>query len=439
MSSLSYLLINFCICISILLIGRFFFNFRFKKSICLCSSIVFSLFFTIMSYIFEDNILFFYGLVPLIICEELFCLAIMMVFYLCFFEGKRLKKIYLVCFFILINLIFYILYYLLVLLIGDNAYNLFVNNVEYKFIFKLVINFSFGLMVYVIYKVRKNTRKNFKILILPILIYTIVLFPLGMASNDYISTWNMHYLCIIVFSIMGVTILGIVLFEKIVKSNALKVKNLIMLKEQEMYKAQIERANVYIEEIAKIKHDMKNEIFCISEMVSNGNDIQAIQLCNNITDKLNNSTYIFHTSNIYLNSILNVVYKKAKEKNIDIKIVVKTNLEYIDGTDLISILGNLCDNAIEALDFLEHDRNLIVSMFEKGGNYIISVKNYVEESVLKHNKTLRTSKLDKSIHGFGLKNVSNIVKKYDGILDISEEMNLFIVNIMIEIPSATEK
>ena len=260
-----------------------------------------------------------------------------------------------------------------------------------------------------------------------------------MASNDYISTWNMHYLCIIVFSIIGVTILGIVLFEKIVRSNDLKVKNLIMSKEQEMYKAQIERANSYIEEIAKIKHDMKNEIFCISEMISNGNNIQAIQLCNNITDKLNNSTYIFHTSNIYLNSILNVVYKKAKEKNIDIKIVVKTNLEYIDGTDLISILGNLCDNAIEALDSLEHDRNLIVSMFEKGGNYIISVKNYVEESVLKHNKTLRTSKPDKSIHGFGLKNVSNIVKKYDGILDISEEMNLFIVNIMIEIPSATEK
>ena len=136
---------------------------------------------------------------------------------------------------------------------------------------------------------------------------------------------------------------------------------------------------------------------------------------------------------------LNVVYKKAKEKNIDIKIVVKTNLEYIDGTDLISILGNLCDNAIEALDFLKHDRNLTVSIFEKGGNYIISVKNYVEESVLKHNKTLRTSKSDKSIHGFGLKNISDIVKKYDGILDISEEMNLFIVNIMIEIPSTTEK
>ena len=304
MSSLLYLLINFSVCISILLIGRLFFNFRLKKSICLYLSVGFSSFFTIMLYIFEDSILCFYGLLPLIICEEIFCLSIVIIFYLCFFEGTIWKKIRIACFIILSNLIFHILYYLLVSLIGNNTYNLLVNNVEYKFIFRMVINFSFGLMVYVIYKIRKDTRKNFKILTLPIFIYTIVLFPLGMASNDYISTWNMHYLCIILFSIIGVTILGIVLFEKIVRSNALKVKNLIMSKEQEMYKAQIERANSYIEEIAKIKHDMKNEIFCISEMISNGNNIQAIQLCNNITDKLNNSTYIFHTSNIYLNSIL---------------------------------------------------------------------------------------------------------------------------------------
>lgn len=439
MSSLLYLLLNFFVSIATLLMGRFFFNFRFKKSICLCSSIVISLFFTIMLYIFEDSLLYFYGLLFLIICERLFHWFIMILFYLFFLQGKKSSKICLVSSIILLSLIFHMSYYLLVSFIGSNACKLFADNAEYRLIFKLVINFSFGLMIYVICKIRKNRKRNRKILILPIFIYTVILFPLGMASNDYISTWNMDYLCIIVFSIIVVTVFGIVLFEKVVRSNELKVKNSVMQKEQEMYKSQIERSNEYIEEIAKIKHDMKNEIFCICEMISNGNNTQAIQLCNNMTEKLNKSTYIFHTGNIYLNSILNVAYKRAKERNIDIKVIVNTDLRYIDGTDLISLLGNLCDNAVEALEHLKKNRNMTVSIFEKGDNYIISVKNYIEESVLARNETLKTFKSDKSFHGLGLKNVRSIVKKYDGLLDIHEEMNLFIVNIMIDIPSITKK
>ena len=53
---------------------------------------------------------------------------------------------------------------------------------------------------------------------------------------------------------------------------------------------------------------------------------------------------------------------------------------------------------------------MTVSIFEKGDNYIISVKNYIEESVLARNETLKTFKSDKSFHGLGLKNVRSIVK-----------------------------
>lgn len=101
-------------------------------------------------------------------------------------------------------------------------------------------------------------------------------------------------------------------------------------------------------------------------------------------------------------------------------------------------MGNLCDNAIEALSKENNNREFTVSLFEKGNNYIISVKNHISSSVLTDNKDLKTSKPDSVFHGLGLKTVNSIVKKYNGILDISEEDYTFIVNIMIGIPSTTK-
>lgn len=63
----------------------------------------------------------------------------------------------------------------------------------------------------------------------------------------------------------------------------------------------------------------------------------------------------------------------------------------------------------------------------------IVLKNTIDESVLIKNPRLRTSKKDKSKHGFGLQTVADIVKKYDGMINAFEENGDFITDILLKI------
>lgn len=437
MSSVLYLLTNFIFNTVFFLIYRLFLHSALNKKTELTVIISSSLVLTLCVYISEEAVLHFSGLLTGILIKEVVFLITAILFCLLCFDDKVSARIYTPVLVILLQTIFKLLYCLMAIyIVKTDLNNLFTNNTEYRIIFSLVTNSSFLLMIYIINKIKNGG--SFLLLFFPLILCMVFFIPFGTASNEHISDWNMHYLLIIILSVIIITAAIIILSEKIIKNNQLKTQNLIIQNEQEIYKKQIKEASGYIEEIAKIKHNMKNQIFCISELISNGNTDEAVRLCDDIKTELNNSTYIFNTDNIYLNSILNVIYKKARENNIDIKAVIKTDLKYISGTDIISLLGNLCDNAIEALCKENNNKELNISLFEKGNNYIISVKNHISSSVLTDNKDLKTSKENPLFHGFGLKTVNSIVKKYNGISDISEKDDMFIVNIMINIPSTTK-
>ena len=105
----------------------------------------------------------------------------------------------------------------------------------------------------------------------------------------------------------------------------------------------------------------------------------------------------------------------------------------IDGEDIITLIGNLCDNALEYLRDKEK-RELFVRLEEKGAYYIITVKNSLTGSVLKNNPKLTSSKENKKFHGKGIPHIKSISKKYDGYADFSEDTNYFISKIMLKIP-----
>jgi sensor histidine kinase regulating citrate/malate metabolism len=217
-------------------------------------------------------------------------------------------------------------------------------------------------------------------------------------------------------------------------SNRIQTENYIMKKQQELYREKIIEANKNLEEIAVIRHDMKNKILCIGELLNSSNYDEAKLMCSDLKYELEKSTVLFHTDNLYLNSILNITYKKAKDRNIDIKITAACNFKGIGSSDLVAMIGNLCDNAIEYLSTVDGERNLELKLSQKGNYYFISGKNNITASVLSGNPKLKSGKDDKVLHGHGIKNIKNIAKKYKGSVDIHEDNGYFIVNIMLEIP-----
>ncbi len=108
-------------------------------------------------------------------------------------------------------------------------------------------------------------------------------------------------------------------------------------------------------------------------------------------------------------------------------------ISFLSEADTYSLFGNLLDNAIDAVLKIddEETRTIDLQIAKKGKFISVSAKNpYVGEVSLAENGLPITDKADKDYHGFGVKSIAFIVKKYDGELSVSLEDGVFSLNIL---------
>ena len=64
---------------------------------------------------------------------------------------------------------------------------------------------------------------------------------------------------------------------------------------------------------------------------------------------------------------------------------------------------------------------------------IIEVSNSATDKIQYNKNKIVTKKNDKINHGIGISNIEMIVEKYNGILDIIEGKNKFVLNLMLKV------
>ncbi|NLI89994.1 MAG: sensor histidine kinase [Epulopiscium sp.] len=102
--------------------------------------------------------------------------------------------------------------------------------------------------------------------------------------------------------------------------------------------------------------------------------------------------------------------------------------------DITVVLGNLLDNAIEAVGKIEEDKYINIKLEYREGKFILEIKNSFNGVIIKEDDTICTSNLDKENHGIGLKSVKSVVEKYNGIMEIEYDESNFSVKVCIETP-----
>lgn len=301
-------------------------------------------------------------------------------------------------------------------------------------------NLIFVVILYLIYHLFKEyfhmmrLRDVFLSLVMPIAGIIVATLTFLVSSNASIPNSNRIILGFVSLIIISFTFLNFYMIKNISNNYALQKENLVANKEKEIYRLEIANSERYIQEVSTIKHNIKNQLLCIESLIDEQNYTQAKQICNNINDNIKINTHMYKTGNIYLDAILNVVYGKAAENKINLTVQCNTNLKFISCDDLLVLIGNLVDNAIEALCD-EQIKELKIDILQKGTYAILNVQNYSSKSVLKTNPNLLTNKIDVKNHGYGLNSVKRIVKKYGGNIAFYEESNYFYVNIMMDIPN----
>lgn len=177
---------------------------------------------------------------------------------------------------------------------------------------------------------------------------------------------------------------------------------------------------VQYEQQRRLLHDYKNQLNCIQGFLDCGKTAEASEYITRMTGNLRAQFGDLNTNHTVVNIILNQKYQTARKKGIGMTFAINDLSELtMQEEDLVSLLTNLLDNAIEACERLDDEnasdhKTIQFKMVIEEDQLILSVRNPVNKPVQIKNNTVVTSKRDSLYHGIGLSNVDTVVKKYHG-------------------------
>ena len=124
--------------------------------------------------------------------------------------------------------------------------------------------------------------------------------------------------------------------------------------------------------------------------------------------------------------MLNYKVSQAKEQGIAVNLFLNVHTCPVKDSDFCVVLGNLLDNAIEAVSVLEAPRRRIrVSMKMARNIFVLEISKPYEGKRRKAEGRYETTKADRASHGLGLASVRNIVEGEEGLMDIYDDGKCF--------------
>ena len=264
----------------------------------------------------------------------------------------------------------------------------------------------------------------------PIVVIVVLLFLWSINSDFDLSQTYKYIISIISFSLLLSTILLFVSYRRSVE----KETKLLQL-ESELTKVEYDKTYYQIleqqnEKLAIYAHDAKKHLAAIKEL--SGNE-EIDEYLTKMQIELKKYSQSSHSGNHFLDVIINKYITECELKEINFTYDVRlSNLLGVEMYDLVAILGNVLDNAVESA---EKSKDKFINLFTDHRNTydIVVIRNSCDEKPISDNLILKTTKNNKRFHGFGLKSLKNTLKKYDGdyTWEYDEKNREFITTIMI--------
>ncbi len=191
---------------------------------------------------------------------------------------------------------------------------------------------------------------------------------------------------------------------------------------------------------AKLYHDLNNHLNVLYQFLEEGEMDEAKKYIREISQPIQKLTKTVWTGVDVADVIINSKVEKMRNKgiswDIDAEFPKNTNIQPYD---LCTILSNLLDNAVEAVERTGKPGN--ISLTIRKINYFLMIR--ITNSCIGKNNCFatlpKTTKEDKTMHGWGLQNVQETVQKYGGTLKFRQEENQFSVDVMMFFEGETEE
>ena len=306
----------------------------------------------------------------------------------------------------------------------------FIQALQYTFYIQIFALIYFLSFIYVNFQLKD--KESLKLDTSTAILLAVLLIPINIVFSSIITyslkDSNVSSKCILhIFNILCCLVVLLLLFElpkrKKAETDLLVLKKLQVL-EQKQYKNAIENM-----EAMNIKcHDLKQFANHLNSLKDNE------EIVNDFNKIVSEYDSTFKTTNTALNAVLTEKNTICLRKNIDLTCIINADcLSFLNAIEIYSLFGNVLDNAIEATEKVEIGKRTIgLNINKKGKLILIYIYNSYDGNVLVENNKFITTKKDNQNHGFGLKSIDKIVKKYNGDIKISTNNNIFEINIILQ-------
>lgn len=390
--------------------------------------------FTVLTYFtFNNPYVVMIDMLTVVILHEVYCLTCL--------KGELAIKIILPLVASLINtIISYGVLYLTSFVTGLSLEELGLQSSFFRYLCVVLVNLTIFVTLLLMWRTKakvyslKKVSNIIAFIAIPVLAMAILYITFYiMILTNYQSNLIM-LLSIICISMVVIAVMVWFMIARINRDNQIAIKLLLSEQRANLYENNIINSNKQIENTVRIRHDMKNNIACIDNLILKGKYDEAHKICQKVTNKFSSGGTIVNTDNSLLNAVLNVEIEKARLHGISVKLKISDNMKQFNNeSDIISIIGNIFDNAISYLTNHETKNKEIIFSIERTGFYsIIKCNNKIIKSVLSKNPLLQTDKKNKRNHGKGISIVKSIAQKYGGDVVISEKNNEFIVSVILD-------
>ena len=259
------------------------------------------------------------------------------------------------------------------------------------------------------------SKKDFVYVCIPVctnivILMTVYCYAIDLSTNNKIN----NYIIVLISSLLMISsVFLIAIIYKILKDNKLKLEHTLIME--------------------------KISLECTYYMQVESNHEK--EYVGNINLELNSMNNSFNTGNKIVDIILSDKKSICIKNNINFECFLDlSKLDFVDMNDICIIFSNAIDNAIQACQKIKTNslkKFISIKVTYVNSFCVINIENSKINKILSKKGNIITDKKDKFHHGLGIKNIKNIVNKYDGEVSIKFDDEKFLLTIMIPIKRST--
>ncbi|MGM9603835.1 MAG: ATP-binding protein [Faecousia sp.] len=206
----------------------------------------------------------------------------------------------------------------------------------------------------------------------------------------------------------------------------------VMERQQQQY---ILRKN-NIDQVRRQYHDMKNLLLYLENKPSSENLRSHVK---KILGDIHPFETILDTGNEAMDILLSEKLRQCEQWHITCTVIADGGLfSFISPMDMVTIVGNAMDNAIEAcLCNPEEERFIQVRTAKQTGFAVLSFSNSCDGQVHAVAGRLTTRKPDRENHGFGLANICRAAQGYNGEVSWSIDEDEFTLTLLFPLTESS--